>query len=310
MRPLRIWTGVLALGTLALAVAAAEPDGPRYSYVQGAGDVPLSVVQAGAGDAPAILFIHGLGQSHLSFAAQLHSDLAHHYHLVAFDLRGHGNSGKPWSESAYLDSALWAEDIQRVMAATGARRPLVVAWSYGTLLIADYIRAHGTDEMAGLVMIGATGGLVPYPKTPPDPLVMSKLVELHRLSESPALEDTLQASRGTVSLLTFRPMPPEWTSIAEAVNDLVPPYARAALGKHLYTNNTDLVARIHVPVLLMAGAEDKGDPESILQSLSDALPQHATIKVYAETGHTIFAEQPERFNADLADFARSALGAH
>jgi pimeloyl-ACP methyl ester carboxylesterase len=311
MRRLIAWATLLLLGTAAVARAqsptagAADTTELQFSYVEGAGGVPLSVAQAGPADAPGILFIHGLGQSHLAFAAQLHGDLARHHHLVAFDLRGHGNSGKPWSDAAYLDGSLWAEDVQRVMQATALTRPLIVAWSYGTLVIADYIRAHGTEGIAGVVMIGATGGLVPYPKIAPDPAVLAKLTELHRLGENPGLENTLLASRGTVSLLTYRAMPPEWTTLAEAVNDLVPPFARGALGKHLYTNNTDLVGRIHVPVLLMAGAEDKGDPASLLQTLSDALPEHATIKVYPGTGHTVFAEQPVEFNADLETFSKS-----
>ncbi len=289
------------------AAGATDPATLQFSYVEGAGGVPLSVAQVGPADAPGILFIHGLGQSHLAFAAQLHSDLARHHHLVAFDLRGHGNSGKPWNDAAYLDNALWAEDVERVIMATGLARPLIVAWSYGTLVTADYIRAHGTDDIAGLVMIGATGGLVPYPKTAADPVITAKMVALHRMAESPGLEDTLKAAHGTVSLLTFRAMPPDWTSQTETVSDLVPPFARAALGKHMFTNNTDLVGRIHVPVLLVAGAEDKGDPESMLQAVSDALPGHATIKVYAGTGHSVFAEEPARFNADLEVFSTSVM---
>lgn len=301
---LGVWSMGLATETQPASPASREL---QFSYVEGAGGVPLSVAQGGAVDAPGILFIHGLGQSHLSFTKQLQSDLAQHYHLVAFDLRGHGNSGKPWSDAAYLDSALWAEDVQKIIAATGLKRPVVVAWSYGTLIIADYIRHNGSDGIGGIVMIGATGGLVPYVNVATDPQVMAKMQDLRRLAVSPGLENTLLASRGTVALLTFRPMSPEWVATSETVNAMVPPFARDALLKHLYSNNTDIVGRIHVPVLLIAGAEDRGDPESLLRTLSAALPLHADIKVYRGTGHSVFAEEPDRFNQDLDAFAKNTL---
>lgn len=312
----RRWAALGALGLSGLATAASETAAPaaasaglQYSYVEGAGGVPLSVAQVGAADTPGILFIHGIGQSHLSFARQLAGPLAQHYHLVAFDLRGHGNSGKPWNDAAYLDSAVWAEDVQRVIAATGLERPLVVAWSYGTLVVADYIRHHGTDRIGGIVMIGATGGLVPYTNVAGSAEARAKMKSLYQLAVSPGLENTLLASRGTVPWLTYKPMPPDWTATAETVNALVPPYARGALVQHLYSNNTDIVGRVHVPVLLMAGAEDRGDPESLLRTLADALPLHADIKIYAGTGHSVFAEEPEKFDRDLDAFTRSALAA-
>ena len=56
--------------------------------------MPLSVVQTGNGNGSDILFIHGFSQSYLSWQMQLDSDLAKDFHLTAFDLRGHGASGK------------------------------------------------------------------------------------------------------------------------------------------------------------------------------------------------------------------------
>jgi pimeloyl-ACP methyl ester carboxylesterase len=271
--------------------------------------VPLSVAQAGPPQAPGILFIHGVGQSHLSFTMQLHSELAQRYHLVAFDLRGHGNSGKPWDEAAYTDSSVWAKDLRQVMTATGLYRPVIVAWSFGTLIVADYVRQYGTDAISGILMTGATGGMVPYPKVAPDPKVMAKMQQLHDLSVSPGLEDTLEAARDMMPMLTYRSMSPEWTATGITVNAMVPGYARTGLLKHLYVSNADIVGRIQVPVLLLAGSEDKGDPMSMLQALSDALPLHATIKIYEGTGHSPFAEDPERFNADLDSFVRGSRAA-
>ena len=42
-----------------------------------------------------ILFIHGFGQSRLSWSKQTSSSLTEHHRVVTFDLRGHGDSDKP-----------------------------------------------------------------------------------------------------------------------------------------------------------------------------------------------------------------------
>jgi len=223
---------------------------------------------------------------------------------VAFDLRGHGNSGKPWDDAAYSGTRAYAEDIANVIAATGLKRPLIVAWSYGTLCTADFVRHFGTDNIAGIVMIGALGGLASLPPAAFDPAVMAGMKTLHELGASPGLENTLRASHGVVPFLTARPMSREWTTTSETVNALLPPFARTVMGARMTADNTDLIDRIHVPILLAAGSEDHGTPESLMQTLATRLPQ-SRVKVYAGSGHSPFAEDPEQFNRDLLEFADS-----
>jgi non-heme chloroperoxidase len=114
---------LLLLGFFLGAVCQAEP-ALNYRTVEGADGVPLSVVTAGNATRPAIVFIHGIGQSHYMFHKQLQSSLADDFYLIAFDLRGHGASGKPWDTVAYNQSSIWADDVAAVIAATQARRPV------------------------------------------------------------------------------------------------------------------------------------------------------------------------------------------
>jgi len=54
-----------------------------------------------------ILFVHGFGQSSLSWSKQTSSSLTQHYRVVTFDLRGHGNSHKPDDDAAYASREQW-----------------------------------------------------------------------------------------------------------------------------------------------------------------------------------------------------------
>jgi pimeloyl-ACP methyl ester carboxylesterase len=129
--------------------SGARRPGVSYRIVEGDGGVPLNVATAGDPAKPAILLVHGIGQSHVSFEAQLRAPLSDEFHVVSFDLRGHGNSGKPWEPEAYKDSARWAGDVRRVIEALGLERPVLLGWSYGTLVVSDYLRRYGTDPARG-----------------------------------------------------------------------------------------------------------------------------------------------------------------
>ncbi len=87
----------------------------------------ISAQDWGNPNGPEILFIHGFSQSHLSWIKQVtNSDLAKEFHMVTYDLRGHGNSDKPFEPERYKTSKYWGDEVQAVMDATGLKRPVLV----------------------------------------------------------------------------------------------------------------------------------------------------------------------------------------
>jgi len=65
----------------------------NFTSVTTADGVRLNVVETGNPQGPAIVFVHGISQSWLSWIAQLSDPaLRAKYRLIAFDLRGHGAS--------------------------------------------------------------------------------------------------------------------------------------------------------------------------------------------------------------------------
>ena len=296
----RGWTlaaWLIWVATPVVAVAAA----PSYRTVEGAGGVPLNVVTAGDPAKTPILLVHGIGQSHLSFENQLGSPLSDEFHVVSFDLRGHGNSGKPWGEQDYRDSRNWAGDVARIITALKLDRPVLLGWSYGTLVVSDYVRHEGTSKLRGIVFVGAYGGLTPPPA--PAPAAIAEQMQRNRtlqMSSSPA--DNAMAARNVVRMLTAKDMGAEWYERATAVAMMLPMYARRQMFDRRLAN-TDLIPRFDVPVLINVGAKDPSTPEPAARELTARLPS-ASVSVYADAGHSPFAEDPARFNRELAEFAR------
>jgi non-heme chloroperoxidase len=123
-----------------------------HSIAGGAG-LNLHVEETGNPDGKSLLFIHGFSQCHLAWRKQIRSDLAREFRLVTMDIRGHGLSDKP--RGAYNDPVLWAQDIHAVITALGLNQPVLIGWSYGGVIMSDYLGAFGDDAIAGTQWVGA-----------------------------------------------------------------------------------------------------------------------------------------------------------
>lgn len=279
-----------------------------YRTVEGAGGVPLNVVTAGDPAAPAILLVHGFGQSHYSFVSQMNSDLAEDYFLVAFDLRGHGGSGKPWAIESYSGHEPWARDVAAVIEAAGLDRPLVVAWSYGTMVAMDYIREFGVEGIAGILLAGGQGAIKPFrmPSGDDDPDA-EEFAEIRKLQSSPDLIDYIRAGERVIPLLTASPLPEQQRQLFQAIGLMLPPYVRRAMA-HRTLDNQDMVEQLSLPVLFCLGEKDNPFQLDDARELA-ASHDHMSLTVYEGAGHSVFIEQPERFNTELRRFAEETLTA-
>lgn len=300
----------LLLFALAPVTASSEVS---IRQINGAGGVPLNVAETGDRTKPGILFIHGNGQSYLSWHAQLNSDLAEDFHLVAYDLRGHGNSGKPSQIEAYNRACIWAEDIEAVMQATGLKKPILVGWSRGGLIAMHYVRCRGTENITGIAMVASRGRLVNVPVTPSG----SPARQSQSLLEEQDIDSNMEGAETFARLMTYAPMEGRWAALATAMNLMSPPYARRAMRSPVFDPDGEqiqtyasLTSQIDVPFLAVMGDKDPFRKSSDLAAaFQDAIPQ-SEILIYTDVGHSPFLERPSRFNKDLRDFTiRSFTGA-
>ena len=284
---------VLLASLLATASAIGEL---RFHQIAGADTVPLNGVESGPEDGPVLLLLHGFSQSYLSWLPQLRDpSLTARYRLVAMDLRGHGASGKPWTPEAYAGSTPWADDIHAVVTALKLKQPVLAGWSFGGYVALDYFREYGADAVAGIMLVGSHGGLLPRPGgAGPEPVG--------------DLELLLSEGRQFASVMSANPLPDEIIDHMVSSYIMMPPHVRVAIrGKRL--DNQDLLTegRWDVPLQVILGAADSTVPtQALVEHLS---PVHcAETIVYEGVGHSPFAEQTERFNADLARFATRSAG--
>ncbi|MFI9007058.1 alpha/beta fold hydrolase [Actinosynnema sp. NPDC053489] len=253
-----------------------------------AAGVRLSVRESGPVDAPAVVLVHGWAQSGEVWP------VVPSLRWCAVDLRGHGSSEVV--EDGYRDSACWAADLKAVLDHVG-RPAVVVGWSYGGLVIADYLRFHGTASISGLVFVGAitevgrdraggATGAVMRAALPgalsDDPEVAVPALARFCRDQAPGLPgEVVQRLLGTALR--------------------VPPRVRREMFRR-DVGSAAVLKAVDKPTLVVHGTADSVvDPAA--GEYAAALIPGADLRPYDGIGHAPFLEAPERFAADLGRFA-------
>jgi pimeloyl-ACP methyl ester carboxylesterase len=126
----------------------------RDEYVI-AGDLTFHFIQWGEQGQP-IICVHGITANAFYFQA-LADGLSQHNRVIAYDLRGRGDSDKP--EVGY-GVPIHAADLAEIIDALELDRPIVLGHSLGAM-IGVYFAAHYPEKLSKLVLLDG-GGNLPY----------------------------------------------------------------------------------------------------------------------------------------------------
>lgn len=251
------------------------------------------------GEGPAIVLAHGI---------TAHRDLVLHgsrhllragFRLVAYDARGHGESGAG-PEGSYRYETL-ADDLELVCAAQGGERPLLCGHSMGahTILVAA-LRDHG--RYAGIVLIG--------------PVSLGARPSARVLAGWDALADGLDAGgvEGWLRAYEAGGLNVDWRETLLRI-------ARGRMERHVRPEALAVALRevprsvpyegleplrsLDLPALVVASRDlaDPGHPLQAAEAIGRALPR-AELIVEAE-GESPLAWQGGKLSREIERFARS-----
>jgi non-heme chloroperoxidase len=272
----------------------------RIWQARSADGTRLHVREHGPEDAPPIVLVHGWSQCHLAWKKQLGSELARDYRLIAFDLRGHGMSDVPAGHEAYTRGQRWAEDVHAVVEQSGARGTLLVGWSHGSFVVADYLRWYGDAALRGVVLmswavkIGASPELRQY--------IGPGFADFAQGAMSQDLPESIAAIRMFVREMFAKPIPADDHEEALCYNMVVPPHVHRWTTQHEPVDNSEVLAAVRVPLWAAHGGADHVVLPGALGMVRAASPD-AAVTTYPGAGHAPFLEDPEAFNTDLRAFA-------
>ena len=258
----------------------------------------MRVVEAGEGNGLPLVLVHGFLVSHLVFD-DLIDDLARHFHVIAPDLPGFGESEKPNPARYAYGVETFAEAVADLIAAYGVGRACVVGHGLGGA-VGITLAAHYAELVTRLVVVDP----LCYPYVPNRRLRMQLLPVIGSV-----LFKQLFGRRAFRSY--FRD---EVFSAAAAVplrridrfyDHFNTPSAResayAVLRSMLDTRPVVArVARVRQPTLVTWGRDDRIFPAAYAFKLARDVP-HAHLELF-DAGHSPHEEHPEEFARVVREF--------
>ena len=274
-----------------------------YFDIEGAGLVPDGPRMR---EKPAAFAIHGgPGGEHGGFKPG-YSPLAEDFQLVYFDHRGQGRSDRGDPALYTLDENV--EDMEALRRHLGLGPIVSVGTSYGGMVaMAHAARYPGAVSKLVLIVTAAHGGFVPRAEAyiaargnDDQKRVCAKLWAGSFGSDAELRE--YYAAMGPLYSRTFDAAA---TADARARAIHSPEPLNRAFGPGGVLRRLDLrpeLPRITAPTLVIAGAHDWICPPDFSREIAGLIPG-ARLEVYADSSHSIRADEPARLMADIRAFA-------
>jgi len=256
------------------------------------------------GDGPALLLIHGIGDSSETWLPVL-DELSRDHAVIAPDLLGHGRSDKPRADYSV---AAYANGMRDLLSVLEVDRATVIGHSLGGGVAAQFAYQF-PERCERLVLVGSggvgrsvsvllrlaavpgMGALMPFLGLPPARLASRIGAEVLRRMGTPLGRDIEEILRvlgslpdgesRQVILRTLRSSV-DWRGQAITMLD------RAYLAEG-------------IPTLLLWGEHDAIIPVGHAQLAHEAMPG-SRLEIFADAGHFPHHQDPRRFTALISDF--------
>ena len=247
-----------------------------------AAGIAIGFDEAGSGEAPPILFLHGVGSDKSVWAPQL-EHFGRTRRAVALDYPGYGESD--FLEGASRDD--FAAAILAAMDALGIGRAHVCGLSLGGV-IAIAIHHQAPGRCSSLILADTFA-------VHPDGQA------IHERSVAASVAMTELAAARTPVLLAPGASEALHAEVRETMARIDPEAFRLGAEAVWLADQRDRVAGIDVPTLVLVGAEDRVTPPELSQALAGSIAG-AELHVLAGAGHLANIERPADFNRLVEEF--------
>jgi non-heme chloroperoxidase len=261
------------------------------SYLETPDGVRLRLCDRGRGERTFVL-VHGWKQSHRLFDPAI-ARLAERHRVVAFDLRGMGESDKPNSR---YDFDELADDLRFVLEALDLDDVTLVGWSMGCTVSLSHLRS-GAPRVARLALVNGPLRLTRAPDFPyglePERLdgYIENLARNWPLNERPFAAESL-----------LEPDPEHLDWLVRIALQTPLDIALRLVREQARLDLRGVVESLEVPVLAAYGRHEPWWPPALADWIADhAL--HGERVIFERSAHCTPFEEAEAFCDVLEDFA-------
>jgi 3-oxoadipate enol-lactonase len=249
----------------------------------------------GPDDAPVLIFIHGFPLNKSMWNKQLKA-LKEQYRVIAYDVRGHGESES--GDSSIFSMENFAHDLIYFMDALKIDRASLCGLSMGGYIALNAIENY-PHRFESLVLCDTSC----FPDTP------ETIEKRMKTAESIEKNGLIRYADSSMKIL-FAPESLT-TKVAEiaAVKEMILTTSTQSLSKTLLAlcvrkETCTLLPHIQVPVLILVGEEDTITPPTTATYMHENIKQ-STLHVIKHAGHLSNLENSDDFNKQLKTFFAS-----
>ncbi|MXZ75099.1 MAG: alpha/beta hydrolase [Gemmatimonadetes bacterium] len=276
----------------------------RSGFVEANDGVRLYYEDSGSGKP--VFLIHGGGLS-LGWWRKQVPALSQRFRVIAADTRGNGRSDKtPWGHR----TARYAMDVRQIIETLDLDEVTLVGWSIGARTVLSYIELFRDYRLKGVVLVDEVPSIeVHGPPDPPEPdadadpeSAADADPEIRPGSKpDPPPEDETERRRRQLRSMFVSPDVPdaELDVLLEESRENTPAQG-VTLGPDYQAQDwRPMLPSIDLPVLIATGGRSGAYPGC--KYMHEHIPG-ARMEVFEDSGHALFYEEPDRFNAVVAEF--------
>ena len=263
----------------------------RTGFVEANDGVRLYYEDTGSGK-PVVL-IHGGGLS-LGWWSRQVPVLGRRFRVIAADTRGNGRSDKtPWGHR----TARYAMDVRQIIETLDLQEVTLVGWSIGARTVLSYLELFRSYRLKGVVLVDEVPSIeVHAPDGPPDDPPEPE-------EDSPPTDETERRRRQLRSMFVSCDVSDDELDRLLAESRDNTPAQGVMLGPDYHAQDwRPMLPSIDLPVLITTGGKSGAFPGC--RYMHEHIPG-ARMEVFEESGHVLFYEEPDRFNAVVAEFVDS-----
>lgn len=258
-------------------------------------NVNIYVEDVNPGSEKTILFIHGWPANHKLFEYQFDVLPAMGYRCIGIDLRGFGNSDKPFHGYSY---DRLADDVRGVVDALCLKNFTLVGHSVGGAISIRYMARHNGHSVSKLVLMAAAA--------PSFTLRPNFPYGLPKEAVSKLIEDTYNNRPKMLQefgdMFFFQNVTEPFSDWFFQLGLQAAGYSTAAVLESLRDESlfADL-GKIQVPTLIFQGVHDQIVLPQLAVAINEGIPNSKLVWLES-SGHGLFWEQRDTINEEMSQF--------
>lgn len=267
----------------------------RQQYVEVEKNVNLHITDLGEGRT--VVLIHGWPLSDAMYEYQYQDLVQKGFRVVGITLRGFGKSDKPFGK---YDYDVFADDIKVVLEKLHIEEAILGGFSMGGAIAIHYVAKYNAAHLSKLALFGAAAPIwtqredYPYGFSQDD---VNGLIQLSKTNRPQLLENF-----GNIFGATETSLPIGLGNWLGGINLEASPYATTQ--SLIALRDTDLrpdLSKIHIPTAIFHGVQDKICEFALAEQMEKGITNAYLVR-FENSGHGLFLEELEKFNAELVRF--------